>query len=214
MTSTLTIISISPRINAIMNTPVNKSSLVPITEDSHDLAISLAYASSDNFTGQSVYLNPLCFLHDDAAERLERAIEILKPLQLRIKIWDGFRPLSAQQTLFDHTPDPDYISDPKTGTRPHCRGIAIDLTLIDQFDNELDMGTQFDDFRPLAHHGNDLVSKEAQRNRLLLAGVMNIAGFEPIDSEWWHYQLPDAAHYPIIDEQDVPDDLTQPLQPD
>ena len=93
---------------------------------------------------------------------------------------------------------------PKTGARPHCRGIAIDLTLIDQFGNELEMGTAFDDFRSLAHHGNDQVSEEAQRNRLILAGVMNIAGFEPIDSEWWHYQLPNASHYAIIEEHEMP----------
>ncbi len=70
------------------------------------------------------------------------------------------------------------------------------------------MGTEFDDFRPLAHHGNEQVSEEAQRNRFLLAGVMNIAGFDAIDTEWWHYQLPDARNYPIIRPDEIPSEPT------
>ena len=66
------------------------------------------------------------------------------------------------------------------------------------------MGTAFDDFRPLAHHGNDLISVEAQRNRLLLAGVMSVAGFQPLETEWWHYELPDWNNYPIISEAEIP----------
>ena len=96
---------------------------------------------------------------------------------------------------------------PQTGTRPHCRGIAVDLTLLDAYGHELDMGTDFDDFRSLAHHGNDQVSEEAQKNRLILAGVMSVAGFEPIASEWWHYQLPNAAHYSIIEKDEIPENI-------
>ncbi len=180
-----------------------KHNLVHISAEKYDVALFMAYATDNNFTGKPVYDKPLCFLHKEAANRLSRAIETIKPLGLKLKIWDAYRPLEGQQRLFDHTPDLTYVSDPKTGTRPHCRGIALDLTLTDNFGNELPMGTAFDDFRPLAHHGNDQISEEAQRNRLLLAGVMAIAGFETIDSEWWHYQLPDALSYPIIDEAET-----------
>ena len=183
------------------------SSLIKLTEQSHNLVIDLAYATSNNFTGKAVYHKPVCYLHEEALEKLEAAIELLKPLHMQLKLWDAFRPQEAQQVLFNHTPDPNYVSHPQTGTRPHCRGIAIDLTLLDSFGHELDMGTQFDDFRPLAHHGNDMVSEEAQKNRLLLAGVMSVAGFESIASEWWHYQLPNATHYPIIEKDEMPEDM-------
>ena len=186
---------------------ISSTSLIEITDKSHDMVIELAYATTNNFTGKPVYKQSNCYLHEEASERLLRIIDILKPLHLKPKIWDGFRPLQAQQALFDHTPDPKYVSHPKTGTRPHCRGIAVDLTLIDQYGHELDMGTCFDDFRSLAHHGSDLVSENAQKNRLLLAGVMSIAGFESINSEWWHYQLPNASHYPIIETNETPEGL-------
>ena len=38
----------------------------------------------------------------------------------------------------------------------------------------------------------------AQRNRLLLLGLMLLAGFEHHADEWWHYHLPDAARYPLL----------------
>ena len=178
----------------------NNQNLVQLSSSNNDIMTCIAYASDDNFTGKPVYDKPLCFLHKEAAQRLSRAVELLKPMGLRIKIWDGYRPVEAQWRLFQHTPDPLYVSHPETGIRPHCRGIAIDLTLIDQEDRELPMGTAFDDFRPLAHHGNQDIGLEEQKNRLLLAGVMALAGFEHLGSEWWHYQLSDAHSYPIIDE--------------
>ncbi|PJE80591.1 D-alanyl-D-alanine dipeptidase [invertebrate metagenome] len=173
--------------------------LVPVI-NSPKAQLSLAYATKNNFTGQPVYKNAICFLHEEAARRLYAAIELIKPLELSFKIWDTYRPLAAQRKLFEHTPDPTYISSPDTGLCTHCRGIAIDLTLVDKKGNELPMGTPFDDFRSLAHHGNQAIAQEEQRNRLLLAGIMSVAGFDPYDSEWWHYQLPNVKNYPIIDE--------------
>ncbi|MGI9283468.1 MAG: D-alanyl-D-alanine dipeptidase [Endozoicomonas sp.] len=181
----------------------NTYSLVEITPQSHDVILEIAYATEKNFTGKPVYKQPLCLMHEEAASRLQRAIEVLQPMGLRLKIWDAFRPQEAQQELYDCAPDPEYVSHPQTGVRPHCRGIAIDLTLVDQFGHELEMGTEFDDFRSLAHHGNDQVSNLAQKNRLILAGAMNVAGFNPIQSEWWHYQLPDADHYPVLKESEL-----------
>jgi len=185
------------RNHTIMN---KETPLVPITTETHDILIHLVYATTENITGKKIYDRPLCLLHQDAASKLSRVIETLVPLELKVKIWDAYRPLEAQRQLFTHTSDPAYVSDPETGVHSHCRGIALDLTLIDKYGNELPMGTNFDDFRPLAHHGNNKISEEAQHNRLLLAGVMAIAGFEPIDNEWWHYQLPNAYNYPVINE--------------
>ncbi len=181
----------------------NSHNLVTISPESHNVLLEIAYATRDNFTGEPIYQKPVCLLHKEAAKRLSRAVETITPLGLRLKIWDAFRPLEAQKMLFEHTPNPIYIGDPAVSPCPHCRGIAIDLTLTDQYGKELIMGTAFDDFRPLAHHGNNQISREAQKNRLLLAGVMNIAGFDTFDTEWWHYQLPDANNYPLLKEADI-----------
>ncbi|WP_257266601.1 D-alanyl-D-alanine dipeptidase [Endozoicomonas sp. ONNA2] len=175
-----------------------------ITAKPFGIDIELAYATSNNFTGHAIYKSHDCYLHPLAAQGIKHASALLRPLNLKLKVWDAFRPKTAQAELFRCFPDPDYVSDPETGLCSHCRGIAVDLTIIDHFGHELEMGTPFDDFRPQAHHGNKQVSELAQRNRLLLAGVMNIVGFDPIDTEWWHYQLPDAMDYPIIKPEQIP----------
>lgn len=180
-------------------TPAAQSELTLITEERDSVVIEMAYATANNFTGKAVYSSQDCYLHPAAARQLKRAVQLLAPLKMKLKVWDAYRSRAAQAEFFKIMPDPDYVSDPETGICSHCRGVAIDVTVIDQHGRELNMGTGFDDFRPLAHHGNEQISEEAQRNRLLLAGVMGIAGFDSLDTEWWHYQLRDVMSYPIIE---------------
>ena len=46
--------------------------------------------------------------------------------------------------------------------------------------------------------------REAQRNRLLLMGLMTTAGWDFYRNEWWHYQLFDARRFPLISDADLP----------
>ncbi len=203
----VTMLAICPGMETPVTTINSNGNLVLLSEKHHPVTLDITYASSNNFTGKPIYKSSQCFLHTDALTCLLKATELLRPLNLRLKIWDAFRPLSAQHILFHHMPNPDYVGNPESDPCPHCRGVAVDLTITDRFGRELDMGSQFDDFRPLAHHGNALVSEEAQRNRLMLAGVMNIAGFKPQVTEWWHYQLPNVESYPLIPEAETPEGI-------
>lgn len=172
--------------------------LIPITQESHKVLFDLAYATSYNFTGVPVYENAACFLHKDAEKKLQKAIDLAKPLGLKFKIFDGFRPQEAQQKLWDHTPNPTFIMDPKKGSH-HTRGVAIDLTLIDNITNQdLEMGTAFDDFTQDAFHSCQTISVEAQRNRKILLGLMSVAEWDFYENEWWHYQLFKPREYPLI----------------
>jgi D-alanyl-D-alanine dipeptidase len=65
------------------------------------------------------------------------------------------------------------------------------------------MGTEFDHFSPLAFHGNTEISTEAQRNRLVLLGIMTQAGWDFYTNEWWHYQLFKAREYPIVKDFEI-----------
>jgi zinc D-Ala-D-Ala dipeptidase len=176
--------------------------LVAITEQSHDVVLDIAYATPNNFSGKPVYARPLCYLHADAAAKLEKAIALAKALDLRFKVFDAFRPSESQWVLWNHTPDPNFLADPRRGS-PHSRGVAVDLTLIDGA-RALDMGTAFDAFTPRSHHGRTDVSPEAQRNRLLLMGLMTAAGWDFYRNEWWHYQLFEARRYPLVSDADLP----------
>lgn len=171
--------------------------LIEIAPPAFDVSLDIAYATPRNITGRPVYRRAACFLNAEAAALLGRAIEAAARLGLRLKIFDAFRPSEAQWILWNHRPDPEFLADPRRGS-PHSRGAAIDLTLTDASGAELDMGTPFDAFTPLSHHGATAISVAAQRNRLLLLGLMTTAGWDFYRNEWWHYQLFQARRYPVL----------------
>lgn len=174
------------------------SNLVPITPQTHDLELDLRYATTNNVCNVKMYEKPLCFLHKEAEEKLKNAIKIAAKHNLRLKIFDAFRPLSVQKFMYEKFSG-DFVSDPKTGAVPHCRGVAIDLTLIDKDQNELEMGSDFDEFSELAYHNCQKISANAQKNRKLLFDIMKEAGWDFYEKEWWHYQLFNARNYNISD---------------
>lgn len=172
-------------------------SLQRITEETHQVKIDLRYASAQNFTGEPVYKAAHCYLHAEAEACLIKAVTLADNLGLHFLLFDAYRPTEAQWALWNHTPDPDFLADPNKGS-PHSRGVAIDLTLCDGNGKELDMGTAFDAFTPLSHHGNLEISGEAQKNRQLLLGIMTTAGWDFYRNEWWHYQLFNSRNYPLV----------------
>ncbi len=181
--------------------------LVRIRPPDFDVDLRLAYATADNFTGRPVYRRAACWLHPQAAALLRRASELARPLGYRLRIFDAFRPAEAQRVLWNHTPDPDFLADPRRGS-PHSRGAAVDLTLLDGAGAELDMGTGFDAFTPLSHHGCVAIGAEAQRNRATLLGIMTAAGWDFYRHEWWHYQLFDARErFPLLSDSILPEPL-------
>lgn len=172
--------------------------LVEIEAHRFEVDIHLVYATADNLAGRVIYQDSRCLLHRDAARCLWHASAIAQLAGYRLRVLDAYRPPYAQQLLWRALPDSQYISDPSKGSH-HSRGVAVDVTLLDSQGVPLDMGTGFDDMRELSHHFNSGVSTEAQRHRLLLLGIMMGAGFARIASEWWHFELPAAERYPLID---------------
>ena len=172
--------------------------LLPITEATHDVLIELIYAGADNFTGQVIYEHPLCFLHPQAEACLRKAVAAARELGLRLKLLDAFRPQEAQEALWAVAPLPGYVADPAKGSN-HTRGVAIDLTLIGADGQVLDMGTPVDTMTAASHHFYAGHSAAVQINRARLLTVMLEAGFVHYPQEWWHYQLPDAHEFPLID---------------
>lgn len=156
----------------------------------------LAYATEDNFTGQPIYGFTDAYLRYGTVKKLSKACDELAEQGIGLKIWDGFRPLSAQEKLWEICPDTTYVSHPVTGSRSHCRGSAVDVTLIDlETEMELPMPTGFDDFTALADRDYSDCDPEAAHNALLLEEVMEKYGFKSYDAEWWHYS--DTEDYPV-----------------
>ncbi len=183
----------------------NKGSgrLVAIQPPDYPVDIHLVYATADNFVCLPVYASDAqCVLHSDAADCLGRAARAALRAGYVLRVLDAYRPPAAQEIFWQLCPDPRYLADPAVGSS-HTRGIAVDVTLLDEAGQALDMGTGFDDMREQSHHDRPDLPKAVQRNRSLLLGIMLQAGFESLPTEWWHYQLPDARRYPLIDDPAV-----------
>jgi len=167
------------------------------------------YAGSDNFVGQPIdgYQKARIILTGEAAAALAAVEKDVALSGLALKIFDGYRPQRAVNDFRRWAADPQDIRQ-KARYYPaldkpalfrdgyiakhsgHSRGSTVDLTLVDaKTGEELDMGSHFDFFGPISHHGTALVNVQQTRNRETLRQAMLRHGFEPYSAEWWHYTL-------------------------
>lgn len=181
---------------------MNNNPLIEVDARALRVEIDLIYAGPDNLAGKQIYQDPRCLLHPDAEVCLRKASQLAQQAGLTLRILDAYRPPYAQHLLWAALPDSEYVRDPALGSH-HSRGVAVDLTLIDAHGNALDMGTGFDDMREKSHQFHEDLPPPVQQNRLILLGIMLASGFTYIDSEWWHYELPGAERYPLIDDQSI-----------
>ncbi len=153
------------------------------------IQLDIRYATLHNFLGFAVYPKAACYLHQEAAAALSRVQDELEPIDLYLKVYDGYRPLPVQQLMWDIIQDERYVANPAKNKGRHTRGTAVDVTLVDSQGNELEMPTAFDDFSERAHSHSLNASKKALKNRTLLNVVMAKQGFIQCPSEWWHFDL-------------------------
>jgi len=157
------------------------------------------YATENNFTGKILYQSTKIFLRKSAADSLKKVNEYLKNnYNLRLKIFDGYRPLSVQKFMWSVFPDENYVANPSKGSR-HNRGAAVDLTLVDMNSKELNMGTGYDDFTEKAHSNYKNLPEQILKNRNILINTMQRFGFHPIETEWWHFDFKDWKNYSVLD---------------
>jgi D-alanyl-D-alanine dipeptidase len=187
--------------------------LVPLADCAPSVIQELRYAGDNNFTGRPVdgYAAPVCLLTPPAARALARVQTEVRSYGLGLKVFDCYRPQRAVNHFVRWAED---IDDQATKSRfypgvdktqlfaqgyiaarsSHSRGSTVDITLVSLTPDsitELDMGTPFDFFDPLAHTATAAVPPEGRHNRLLLKSVMEKYGFKNYEKEWWHYTLRD-----------------------
>jgi D-alanyl-D-alanine dipeptidase len=163
------------------------------------VSLDLRYRSSNNFMHQNLYGEyEGHYLHKDAAAKLRKAAELLTQAKpgWKLRVFDALRPREIQKrmwTVVKSTSSSKYVADPREGSG-HNYGMSVDVTLEDEKGREVEMGTEFDDFTPLAQPRNESMflrngklTKAQYDNRLLLRRIMKQAGFGPLLQEWWHF---------------------------
>lgn len=140
------------------------------------------------------------------------------PQNYKIAVLDAWRPESLQRELFNNYvvelkkkyPNmtyeeielmaEKYISLPSTNhsrPSPHITGGAIDVNLINKYNEFENMGSKFDDYNTKsktryyeAKEERGELTKEEKlflKNRRILFGLMTNVGFTNYSEEWWHY---------------------------
>jgi D-alanyl-D-alanine dipeptidase len=172
------------------------------------IVIDMAYAHCHNFIGSVIdgYLAPTALLTYPAAKALLAIQQKLLAFNLKLKLFDAYRPQQAVDHFVRWSQDEHDICMKQefypTLTKAqlfsegyivkkssHSRGSTVDLTITDNNGNELDMGTRFDFFGPQSWPTYLDLTPTQCANRLLLRNLMIAHGFTPFATEWWHFTL-------------------------
>lgn len=183
----------------------DKSDFAPIYTVIDDAAYDIRYYSSNNFTGNKIngYKAPVAYMTKESLKALSVAAADLRKKGYRLLIWDSYRPQKAVDNFVAWINDPkdegdrtfypdlkksdlikgNYIAE-KSG---HTRGSTVDLTIIKKDGSFVDMGGTFDLFSEVSHPDYKKITRAQKKNRKILHDAMVKAGFNGIDSEWWHF---------------------------
>ena len=185
----------------------DKSDFAPVSSIIYDAAYDIRYYSANNFTGNRIngYKAPIAYMTKEALQALSIAADDLRKQGYRLLIWDAYRPQKAVTNFVEWINNPNdkgdksfypklkksdllqgnYIAE-KSG---HTRGSTIDLTIIKKNGSFVDMGGTFDLFSEISHPDYKKLTRKQKHNRKILHNAMVKAGFNGIDSEWWHFTL-------------------------
>lgn len=165
--------------------------LVDISSVDPTVVIDLRYAGSDNIAHRPLYpANMKALVRPEVAQRLAVAQRFLHRYNYRLKIWDAYRPKSAQVQLWQASHNNDFVADPDAGAGSlHSWGLAVDATLTDTWSRNVSMPTDFDDFTPAAMWRYLGPDPSIRAHIYTLQIAMRDAGFYGLRTEWWHFAI-------------------------
>ena len=144
----------------------------------------LQLSTTDNVIGEALY-PAVPLLEQSTADMLMEAYELFDQAGYTIKIYDAYRPASAQDKL-------ESAVDFAGNNDMHSLGRAVDISLVDRASGkELRMPTKVHDFsEAAARTSSDSWEWTLKNNVDYMTGIMESVGFKTIDNEWWHFENP------------------------
>lgn len=152
----------------------------------------------------------VAYVRKSVADMLIKAAHSL-PDGMHIKVWDAWRSIETQTYLYNKyynqiKQEYPYLKDTELTERVeqfiskpehnylHGTGGAIDVTLVDDNGNDVNMGTQFDEFnnKTRTDYFEHRYNLRILFNRRILYDAMINAGFVNNPEEWWHFDYGDA----------------------
>jgi D-alanyl-D-alanine dipeptidase len=192
---------------------------IPIQENNERMVdikdqTSLAYGPSPEIPNNTDYTK----MRKSVYERLIHAQHLL-PQGLKICLYEGYRSLKLQQTLFENRwalvqklhpnwshkqlfkettriVSPVTNEDGTSNIPPHGTGAAVAVYLIDEKGQALDMGIHAQDWMQdkdgsISQTDSQKISIKAQENRRIMNTALSSAGFVNYPTEYWHWSYGD-----------------------
>lgn len=192
---------------------------IPIVENNEPLVdikdqTVIAYGPSPEIPNNRDYTK----LRKSVYDKLVQA-QALLPEGIKLCVYEGYRSLTLQYTLFENNytqvraSHPGWLEDQlfdettklvsplinKDGSQnipPHSTGAAVDVYLIDEKGNPLDMGLLIKDWMEdkdglLSQTDSQHTSREAQQNRHIMSKVLSSVGLINYPTEYWHWSYGD-----------------------
>ncbi len=174
------------------------ANLIAISEVDPTIVVDLQYTRPTNVAKSPLYPQKFpALLRPETALRLKHANDIVKKFGFRIKVWDAYRPPSAQWKLFDASGrDERFVANPASAPSQHSCGTAVDITLVTKSGKPVPMPTGFDSFTPQASSYYHHTDKTIAKNLKTLQYAMHQSGFHHLPREWWHYIDINYKKYP------------------
>jgi len=193
---------------------------VPIQECNEKLVDLLDYPDIfvDTKREHSQKISPSVSLaRETVAEKLLK-VQSKLPKGIRLKIIEGYRPVSVQKKIFEEQLDflkskqPNWDKTrlyqevalfvaPWDNVPPHSTGGAVDLTLVNEQGQELDMGTNLNNGYNKTCFTDAKIPPKAKLNREIMIKALEKEDFVNYPAEWWHWSYGDrywafAKHNP------------------
>lgn len=169
-----------------------------------NIRLDIRYGTLDNFMGCPIigYGALGAWLRNEGAVQLRLLAQELEKEGLGIHVWDAYRPRRATIAMARWAENNGKSWLLEQGylvyRSRHNAGGAIDLNFYTLQTGELlDMGTEWDHFSERSHIHN--AEGNILRRRLFLQEMMGRFGFVGYDTEWWHFELPNATDFPLRD---------------
>lgn len=198
--------------NDIIKYPAGTSTEKLVSVAQYNTSITMQYMKADmlDITGNTI------FVRDIIAHKLANIQTLLDNTKLHLKVVYGYRHpdiqikyfLDRKQALAQQNPrlsskELDYLTHNFVAIPDiagHPAGAAVDVTIANLQDKDIDMGTKIADYSnsdTIKTYALQL-TPEQKKNRTLLHNLMVDEGFAPFYGEWWHFSYGDrewAAFY-------------------
>ncbi len=173
--------------------PESDNVIVRVADYIKDVVIDIRYGSTNNSTGTQIYKFKDAYLRYGTVKKLEYAAELLAEKGLKLVIWDAFRPLEAQLSLY--RTQPECMTTPTAGKYLRFNNAdAVSVSAVKSDGSQIELPSDFFGENRERNSGN--ATAEAKKNAQIIDDAMLQAGMvRYLDDEWYNYA--DSDEYPL-----------------